>query len=47
VSQSLLESVRAFGEAWAERDVVRLRSMLAPVYIHTDFQGRAFRRDEG
>jgi ketosteroid isomerase-like protein len=46
VSQSLAECVRAFGEAWAERDVARLRSMLAPGYIHTDFQGRVFRRDE-
>jgi ketosteroid isomerase-like protein len=46
VPPSLPECVRALGEAWAERDVARLRSMLAPGYIHTDFQGRVFRRDE-
>jgi short chain dehydrogenase len=33
VSQPLSESVKDFGEAWAERDVERLRSMLAPGYI--------------
>jgi ketosteroid isomerase-like protein len=46
VSQPLSESVKDFGEAWAESDVERLRSMLAPGYIHSDFQGRVFRRDE-
>jgi hypothetical protein len=46
VPQSLLECVGAFGEARAERDVARLRFMLAPGCIHTDIQGRVSRRKE-
>jgi ketosteroid isomerase-like protein len=46
MAKSLLECVRAFGEAWASRDVAQLESMLAPQYVHTDFQGRVLRRDE-
>ncbi len=46
MAKSLLECVRAFGEAWASRDVAQLESMLAPQYVHTDFQGRVLHRDE-
>jgi ketosteroid isomerase-like protein len=46
MAKSLLECARAFGEAWARRDVARLQSLLAPQYIHTDFHGRVLRRDE-
>ena len=46
MAKSLLECVRAFGEAWARRDVAQLQSMLAPQYIHTDVTGRVLRRDE-
>jgi ketosteroid isomerase-like protein len=43
---TLLESVHAFGHAWARRDVPALQALLAPGYIHTDFEGRVFQRDE-
>ena len=43
---SLLDSVRTFGEAWARRDIAALRTMLVPEYLHTDFQGRVMRIDE-
>lgn len=46
MAQSLLECVRAFGEAWARRDTATLESLLAPEYVHTDFEGRVLRRAE-
>jgi ketosteroid isomerase-like protein len=42
---TLRESVEAFGEAWAARDIEKLRSLLSPDYVHTDFEGRVFDRD--
>ncbi len=46
MASTLLESVHAFGHAWARRDVQALQALLAPGYIHTDFEGRVFQRDE-
>ena len=46
MESTLLESVRAFGQAWARGDIPALQALLAPGYIHTDFEGRLFQRDE-
>lgn len=43
---SLLDCAQAFGEAWAKRDVIALRSLLGPNYIHTDVHGRVLNREE-
>ncbi len=42
---SLRDSVEAFGRAWAARDMQKLRALLSPDYVHTDFEGRTFDRD--
>lgn len=44
--ESLSDCVRLFGEAWAARDIATLASLLAPGYVHTDFEGRVLRRAE-
>ena len=42
---SLRDSVESFGRAWAARDIQTLRKMLAPDYVHTDFEGHVFDRE--
>lgn len=46
MNTNLSECVQAFGEAWAKRDIQTLDGLLAPGYVHTDFQGRVLRRAE-
>ena len=46
MAASLAECVEAFGVAWAKRDLQTLESLLAPEYVHTDFEGRVLRRAE-
>ncbi len=46
MASTLLNSVHAFGHAWARRDIPALQALLAPGYIHTDFEGRVFQRDQ-
>ena len=44
--KSLRECVESFGHAWASRDFATLESLLAPEYVHTDFEGRVLRRQD-
>jgi hypothetical protein len=40
----LLQVARAFGQAWAKRDVAALERLLAAEYVHTDVDGHFMRR---
>lgn len=46
MAKSLRECVELFGNAWAARDLATLELLLAPEYVHTDFEGRVLRRQD-